>query len=325
MRAQGHELVTFGVEDSESMHPIDTQGFFGMLKTASVIKRENIDHVSVQFIMPFYRKKFMGLNFILFLWAMRKKRVIVTLHEVHRLRSWSQLLRKPADLAHIVIEGLIARLSSGVILLTDAQNTDLRHYGARRTRTVYLGILPKPFPRTRTQFDQALFFGKLLPTKGVHLFPGIARACPHVHFTIACSVEPNHAAYRDELVGAFEGIPNITFLCKDWIGDEEKDGYFAKADVLVLPYVDTYYQSGVAAESGVYNIPNVIPRLGPLSEITEKFRTGVAIDYPSPEAVRDAIQEIFADYPAYLEGIRRYRQEANWAEAARKYLNYLET
>jgi glycosyltransferase involved in cell wall biosynthesis len=322
-RAQGHELVTFGIEDSHSDYPADTDSIFGLLKVADHIKRLKIQHVTVQYIIGFYRKKYLGLNFLLFLIALRHQRVIVTLHEAHRIRSLKQIFKSPGDVVQILIQAAIARLSSGVILLTEAQEDNMKHYGATNTRCVYLGILPREIPRTRTVFNRALFFGKLQPAKGAHLFPEIARACPGIHFTMACSVEPQHTAYRDAIARAVEGIPNITFVCRDWIGDEEKTAYFAEADILVLPYIDTYYQSGVASESGVYNIPVVVPRMGPLSEITLKFRNGETFEEPTPQNVKTAIETVFRNYPKYLDGIRAYRHEANWHAISEKYLAFL--
>ena len=180
-----------------------------------------------------------------------------------------------------------------------------------------------PVPRTRTRLDQALFFGKLAPIKGVHLFPGIAKACPDVHFTLATSVEPQFVAYRRECERALAGIPNVTFICKDWIGDEEKDRYFAAADVLVLPYVSGHYQSGAASESGVYNLPVVLTDLGPLTEVPDTFGNGIVVKTFAPADFQAAIATIFRDYPEYLAGVRRYREAANWDRAAEGYVAVL--
>jgi len=324
LRAQGHELVTFGIDESECDYKINSRSFFGLLEVASIIKREKIEHVSVQFIIGFYGKKYLGLNFLLFLFALRKKRVIVTLHELHHIRSLAQVLRSPAELFHITLEVLIARFCSGVILHTETQAANLRQYGVKNVRCIYLGIETKPIPRERTVLNRALFFGKLTPIKGIHLFAGIARACTDIHFTIACSAEPKFEGYRRELVQSFSGIPNIDFICKDWIGDAEKDRYFAEADVLVLPYIVAYYQSGVASECGVYNIPLIVPRLGPLNEISDKYHTGETVATPSPEEIKQAIKTIFENYPYYLDGIRAYRADANWTVAAQNYVKYLQ-
>ncbi len=324
LRVQGHQLVTFGVDESECDYPIDSKSFFGLMKVASIIKREEIDHVSAQFIISFYGKKYLGLNFLLFLFLLRKKRVIVTLHELHHIRSLGQIFRKPDYLFHMALEVLISWFSAGIILHTETQVSDFKKYGVHNVRCVYLGIRSLPIPRERTVLNKALFFGKLNPIKGVHLFPGIARACPEIHFTVACSTEPQFEEYRNQLVRDFAGIDNLDFICKDWITDEEKEGYFADADVLVLPYIDTYYQSGVASESGVYNIPMIVPHLGPLSEILEKYGTGESILSLDPAEIKAAIHKIFEGYSRYLAGIQKYREAANWSVAARNYVKYLQ-
>lgn len=322
-RAQGHQLITFGVDDSESDYKINSKSLLGLMEIVSIIRREKIEHISAQFIIGFYGKKNLGLNFLLFLFALRKKRVIVTLHELHHIRSLGHVFRQPINLFHIALEVLISHLSAGVILHTQTQVDHLKKYGARKVRCIYLGIRPRPIPRERTIFNRALFFGKLAPIKGVHLFPDIAKACPEIHFTIACSCEPQYEEYKLQLIKSFAGVRNLDFICKDWIGEEEKEGYFATADVLVLPYVNTYYQSGVASESGVYNIPMIVPRLGPLTEILDKYHTGVSVAYPSPGEIKAAIRAIFENYPVYLAGIKKYRDEANWTVVARNYLEYL--
>jgi glycosyltransferase involved in cell wall biosynthesis len=218
---------------------------------------------------------------------------------------------------------LIARLSAGVILHTETQANLLKKYGPRNVRCVYLGIRTRPIQRERKTLHRALFFGKITPIKGIHLFPGIARACPDIQFIVACSSEEKYEEYRRELVRDFAGIPNLEFICKEWIGDEEKESLFMAADVLVLPYVNGFFQSGAASESGVYNIPIVVTRLGPITEIPNKFGNGVTIPDTDPETVKRAIQTVFENYPDYLAGIQRYRDAANWTEAAKNYVNYL--
>jgi glycosyltransferase involved in cell wall biosynthesis len=324
MRSQGHELVTFGVDESPCDYQINTRTLLGLLEIVKVIEREKIEHISLQFIISFFNKKFLGINFLILLWALRKKRVIVTLHELHYLRSFGQLFQNPLDLFHMILEGLIARMCSGIILHTETQVRILKKYGARNVECVYLGIQLKQVPRERKVLKEALFFGKLAAIKGVHLFPMIAKACPEIHFTIATSRESKFDAYRLEVEKALTGIPNLTYFCKDWIGDEEKDGYFAAADVLVLPYVSGHYQSGAASESGVYNIPVIVTNLGPLAEVPNKFHNGIVVASPAPEEIKNAIEKIFANYPYYLEGVQAYRTGANWSTAAKKYIHYLE-
>ncbi len=324
LRSLGHELITFGIDDSDCDFPIRSNSFTGLRDVARIIKRENIDYVSVQFIIGFYGKRFLGLNFLLFLWSLRKKRVIVTIHELHHIRSLRHFLKNPAYLFHLVLEILISHLSSGVILHTETQAGNLRKYGVRNVRCIYLGLLPKPIPRLRTSFKEALFFGKLNPAKGVHLFTEIAKACPEINFTVACSSDPQHENYRQQLVKNFAQVGNVQFICKDWIGEEEKEAYFENADVLILPYIDLHYQSGVASESGVYNIPVILPGTGPLCEIVLKYHTGETLDSLSPAEIKTAIHTVFANYPRYLSGIQKYRDDANWTMAAKNYLEFLE-
>ncbi len=323
LRAQGHDLITFGVDESACDHPIDTKSMFGLFKTVSQIRKQNIEYVSVQFIIGFFRKRYFGLNLLLFLIALRKHRVIVTLHEIHYLRSFRHLVQDPSTVFHIVLEGLISRLSSGVIVHTEYQAACLRKYGVRNVRCIYLGIRLYPILRERKTFNHALFFGKLSPAKGIHLLPGIAKVCPEIHFTVACSSQPQYKEYQVQMIQGFAEIKNAEFICKEWIGDEEKESYFAAADVLVLPYLDGYYQSGAASESGVYNIPVIVPRLGPLTEIVDKYHSGECVPFPSPHEIKSAIYRIFQNYPSYLAGIERYRNEANWTIAARKYCEFL--
>ncbi len=323
LRSQGHELITFGIGESECQYPLDTRTFGGLARIDDVLKKENVEHISIQFIIGFFNKKFFGLNFLWLLWRLRKKRVIVTLHELHYLRGLGPLLKNPLDLFHIFLEGAIGKLASGIIVHTESQANIARRYGMPDVRCVRLGIRTLTVPRERSRLNRALFFGKLAPIKGVHLFAGIARVCPDVHFTLATSVEPQFETYRKECERLLSGIANIDFICKDWIGDEEKDRYFADADVLVLPYVAGNYQSGAASESGVYNIPVVLTDLGPLAEVPNTFGNGVVVESFEPQAFKMAIEEVFRNYPEFLAGVQRYRDAANWDRAAAGYSAYL--
>jgi glycosyltransferase involved in cell wall biosynthesis len=190
-------------------------------------------------------------------------------------------------------------------------------------RCVRLGIRTLSVPRENTRLHRALFFGKLAPIKGVHLFAGIARACPDIQFTLATSVEPHFESYRIECEQLLRNIPNLSFICKEWIGDEEKDNFFAEADILVLPYVNGHYQSGAASESGVYNIPVVLTDLGPLAEVPNTFGNGVVVKSFDPEDFKMAIEAVFNNYPKYLKGVQKYREAANWGRAAEAYVKFL--
>ena len=66
---QGHELVRFGMDDSKCDFTLNISSIKGLLEAAVIIKSQGIKYVSIQYIIGLYNKRFIGFNFLLFLFA----------------------------------------------------------------------------------------------------------------------------------------------------------------------------------------------------------------------------------------------------------------
>jgi hypothetical protein len=69
----------------------------------------------------------------------------------------------------------------------------------------------------------------------------------------------------------------------------------------------------------------VLTDLGPLTEVPDTFGNGIVVKTFEPADFKAAIEAVFADYPKYLAGVRRYREAANWDRAAEGYTAFLES
>jgi glycosyltransferase involved in cell wall biosynthesis len=103
----------------------------------------------------------------------------------------------------------------------------------------------------------------------------------------------------------------ITFVNR-YVTDDEAAGYFAGADVVVLPYHRSS-SSGPLQIAMAAGLPVVATKVGGLVEATAHYPGAVLADPSSPESLADGIRQA-----AGLVG-RRFQGVAGWDDTARSY------
>lgn len=150
----------------------------------------------------------------------------------------------------------------------------------------------RPAPQGRPA--RLLFFGRLLPYKGLHLLLEAFRLL-------------RDRGQAVELVLAGQGsldglaVPEGVTVIDRWIAEAELPPLFAAADLVVLPYIEAS-QSGVLAIALPLGIPAVVTPVGALPEQIGEGRAGVVAAVLTAGAVADAIQSALSDYATLTRG-----------------------
>jgi glycosyltransferase involved in cell wall biosynthesis len=162
-----------------------------------------------------------------------------------------------------------------------------------------------------------LFFGLLRPYKGLgtllEAWRGLDRSAElWIVGRPRMALEPLQAAAPQ----------NVRFVPR-FVPDSELPAWFARADVVVLPYKRTerFDQSGVLATALAFGKPIVMSDIGGFGEVAATG-AGLLVAPDDPDALRAALRRLIDD-PAERERLARAAREAatgpySWDEAARQ-------
>ena len=165
-------------------------------------------------------------------------------------------------------------------------------------------------PETGLQVEReplhVLFFGSLRSNKGFELLPTIARAVksrvPEARLTIAGN--PRHGmlsggqaarwyARQRQVFAELEALGTVEIEAR-FIRDEEVPGFFRRAAIVILPYLDAT-QSAVAAVAGAFGCATVATRVGDLSEAIVDGETGLLTEAGDTVGFSEAVCRLLED------------------------------
>jgi glycosyltransferase involved in cell wall biosynthesis len=180
------------------------------------------------------------------------------------------------------------------------QLRELHFYPAERIFESELGnslmdtavVAPRAFPQGRP--FRLLFFGRLLPYKGIDLLveahQRLRSRHPEVLLRVIGPGKP------PKILGG-ELPPNVS-LEAGWIPEERIPEILAEADLLVLPYVEAS-QSGVVGMAAAAALPIVATPVGGLPEQVIDGDTGVITEAVTADAIATAIDRLLNDQALY--------------------------
>jgi len=161
-----------------------------------------------------------------------------------------------------------------------------------------------PARRPSSQPFDFLFFGRILPYKGV---PLLLEAYRLLRAKGVNSTMRIVGRGRIEAPAALIEQPGVT-VEEGWVRPDAISGILARADAVVLPYLEAS-QSGVVAAAFGAHLPVVATPVGGLTEQIIDGETGVLATAVTPEALADAMRRL-AETPslhlACKAGIARY-------------------
>ena len=176
---------------------------------------------------------------------------------------------------------------------------------------------PSPEGKLPRRADlELLFFGFVRPYKGLDVLIdalGLLRN-KSVHLTVVGEFWGG----RKELEGQIQqlGLQNRVELVPRYVTDQETAEYFARADVLVLPYRSAT-GSGVLGIAYYYGKPVIVSRVGGLADMVEENQTGLIVPPGSPEALAEAISSITAETATRMApAIDRLAKTMTWESLA---------
>jgi glycosyltransferase involved in cell wall biosynthesis len=157
-----------------------------------------------------------------------------------------------------------------------------------------------------------LFFGRLLPYKGIEILLAAFRRLDPEKFALLIAGE-------GELPPEVFAAPNIRVLHR-FIGDEDLPLVFNQVHAVALPYLAAS-QSGVAYMALAFERPVVATRVGGLPEVIVDDDNGFLIEPRAEDALAAAIERVAepATWARLTENIRRQSVSAD--EEIRERLN----
>lgn len=170
------------------------------------------------------------------------------------------------------------------------------------------GELPK---RGRLEL---LFFGLIRPYKGVDLLIKALEELGDERVFLTVVGEP--WSDPDEIIHAAAKAPNIE-LHLAYSSEEAVAEYFARADMVVLPYRSAT-GSAVASVAAFYAKPILATRVGGLPEVVSDGETGVLVPPNDVDALRTAIAAMDRDTAASMsDRVRERKVPGDWASSIR--------
>ena len=140
--------------------------------------------------------------------------------------------------------------------------------------------------------NTVLFFGRIWAYKGLEYLiraePLITAEIPDAKIVIAGKGE-DFSRYRAMMVH-----PERFVVHNEFIPDDRRAELFARASVVVLPYVEAT-QSGVIPVAYTFSKPVVATTVGSIPEMVDDGRTGLLVPPRSEESLAEAIVSLLRD------------------------------
>jgi glycosyltransferase involved in cell wall biosynthesis len=166
---------------------------------------------------------------------------------------------------------------------------------------------PAPRPRAAGAACRLLFFGTIRPYKGLEDLVEAFGQLPS-HYTLTVVGETWEGwTLPASLIAESAARDRITFVNR-YVADSEVDGYFAAADVVVLPYRRSS-ASGPLHIAMSHGLPVVVTAVGGLVEAAEKYSGTTFVAAGSASALAEAV------ISASANAGRRHTDPSSWEES----------
>lgn len=211
------------------------------------------------------------------------------------IRLWNRLVWRSAD--HILVHGQVYRrqllahgLSATRVTATPLLHLMFSHAVESRLRRQSLDLTP---PDSQRPF--ALFFGRLLPYKGLDVLLSAWRWLGESGQSAAKAAPSLVVAGPGELAASWHGpLPAGVEFRNCWIDDEETAALFGACAVVILPYISAT-QSALVAAAYFFGKPVIVTDSGALAEYVQPGVTGWITPPGDAALLAQAIAAAFAD------------------------------
>jgi glycosyltransferase involved in cell wall biosynthesis len=191
-------------------------------------------------------------------------------------------------------DAVVAHTEHGRLRLTDELGVDPeRVHVIPHGAFAHLAELPAVPPPFATDKRVVLFFGLLRPYKGLDVLLQAWRGIDDAELWIVGMPRMDVAALTAD------APPNVRLVPR-FVADAELPAYFARADLVVLPYREIE-QSGVLFTALAFGKPLLVSDVGGFAELAERGAAH-AVAPGDPRALHDALTQLLAD-PAALAAL----------------------
>jgi glycosyltransferase involved in cell wall biosynthesis len=227
------------------------------------------------------------------------------------------------------LENASIRRATRCVILSETLRSFLVDRGVSLDRIDVVPLGPFIFPpsssftRDQDPLPTLLFFGRIVPYKGLDL---LLRSFMEVRKSFPCRLliagDGNITPYKDVL----EELQDVT-LVNRWIAETEIADFFARSDLVVLPYTSAS-QSGVIPIAAVFGLPVIATTVGGLSEQIEDGVSGWLVPPGDVHRLADAVREVLSNpQMARKRGQalkERYEKNFGWEQGASQLVKSLE-
>jgi glycosyltransferase involved in cell wall biosynthesis len=191
-------------------------------------------------------------------------------------------------------DAVVAHTEHGRLRLTEELGVDPeRVHVIAHGAFAHLAELPVAPPPFATDKRVVLFFGLLRPYKGLDVLLQAWRGIDDAELWIVGMPRMDVAALTAD------APPNVRLVPR-FVADAELPAYFARADLVVLPYREIE-QSGVLFTALAFGKPLLVSDVGGFAELAERGAAH-AVAPGDPRALHDALTQLLAD-PAALAAL----------------------
>ncbi len=183
----------------------------------------------------------------------------------------------------------------------------------------HIAVHPHPiyiqFPHSKGTFPrrarlELLFFGLVRHYKGVDVLIEAMHMLKSKEIILTIAGE--WWLQDAKLYKRIEGLHGKVELVNRYINESEVAEYFARCDVVVLPY-RSVTGSGVIPVAYHYGKPVIVTHVGGLPDVVEDGVSGRLVPPDDPFALADVIREFFNRTPVDMrEGVRKVAERMTW-------------
>ena len=227
---------------------------------------------------------------------LKKKKIIVTLHEVtsHEANTSSLELRKMKWLIKNSIPVIFHSNTSKNRYIDYSKTVTSKKIATENLKMIRFGLFDTYhcFSSQSITFHQKekiniLNFGRIVPYKGIHILIEAVKLLQD-KYPIQLIVAGSGTPYFN-----FKGIKDYQFINRS-LTNEEIVKLIEESDMVVLPYTSAS-QSGIPMTVYSFNKPIVASNIDGLSEVIDHLKTGILVDQLSGQSFADSIEQLILD------------------------------
>ena len=273
----GIQLITIDTFESNKEFVLNTLKIHNFIKLNKELKKFDADYLYIPMIHLWNPI----VNFL-----SKKAKIITTIHDVTQHKGEESFIMDS-------LRKIVLKQSHRVIILSESLRKKLV---SQKVKNDIISVIPhanfsyysENFEISNKNYDNEtiLFFGRINPYKGLDILLEAMKIVIKSYPKIKLNIVGNGdiSSYLDLV----EQIKNNLELNVRWIKDEEVEGFFSRADFVVVPYIEAS-QSGVIPLSYSMGLPVIASNIGGIPEQVLDGETGYLVE---PKDIKGLAEKI---------------------------------